>query len=78
MPLIFFRSPEGSESPSSKRPSCTKCFTFFFLSEDDNVEILSVDVSRNLHSASSFQGKCLSYGSVIQLSRLCRCFKTKV
>ena len=62
--IDFFRSPEGPESPSSERPSCTKCFTFFFLSEDDNVEILSVDVSRNLHSASSFQGKCLSYGSV--------------
>ena len=62
--IDFFHTPDDPESPSSERPSCTKCFTFFFLSEDDNVEILSVDLSRNLHSASSLQRKCLSYGSV--------------
>ena len=59
--IDFYRSPEGPESPSSERPSCVKCYTFFFVTKEDDVEILSIVPARNLKGTSSFQGEDFSY-----------------
>ena len=61
--IDFFRSPDGPESPTRERPSCAKFYTFFMVSEDDHVEILSVSPSRNIGNTISFQGKYFSYSA---------------
>lgn len=60
----FFRSSDAYEGSHCEWPSCRKCYTFFMVDDDGQVEILSVVPSRNFKSISSFQSKRLSYGSV--------------
>ena len=62
--IDFLRYPEKPGNSYCEWPSCEKCYTFFFVAENDRVDVLSVVPSRNFKSTSSFQSKCLSYGSV--------------
>lgn len=60
----YSRSLDDSESSRREWPSSRKCYTFFMVAADDQVEILSVVPSRNSKSISSFQSKRLSYDTV--------------
>ena len=59
--IDFYHSPDGPESPCQARPSCVKCYTFFFVTKKDDVEILSIVPARNPKGTSSFQGEDFSY-----------------
>ena len=59
--IDFYHSPDGPGSPRQERPSCVKCYTFFFVTKEDDVEILSIVPARNPKGTSSFQGEYFSY-----------------
>ena len=61
--IDFYHSPDGPERPRQERPSCTKCYTFFLVAEDDHVEVLSIDLTRNPKNGPWRQGRYISHGS---------------
>lgn len=61
--IDLYHAPASPESPRQERSSSTKCYTFFLVAEDDHVEVLSVDLTRNPKNGPWRQGRYFSYGS---------------